>query len=452
TPRADAATCTMTTGSWDGTANVDNSGHTHGTATFSSCTGAGTFTPAVGDTISIPAAVTLTVTGSGTVANVAFPDPVAAGSHALVINSPATLTVTTATTMTVSTGASHGTITVDSGATLTSPTIAVGSAEAVTNNGTTTVATALSGLGTFTNGNGSVLNLGGTSTITTLSASTVTNTVNYTGGAQTVNDPAGGTAHHYSTLGASGTLAKTIANTIRIDAGLRIDTAATVTLSGSSVTANKLYFDGFLQRAGTHGAAASSATYKTDTYFTSGVNQLITIATGHTSSGGSSSGSGVTLTINASDLNSDSSNTTTDTTTTDTTTTSDVVCAPGQVYNAESGEKCTSFTGTETISCPAGAMYQSTTGKKCTAWGAAGAGTPGASGNAYAFGTLVVKLGSKGGACLAWQTFLNAHGANLATDGACGKLTMAAARAWQTSVGLVADGLLGPASRAKANQ
>lgn len=76
--------------------------------------------------------------------------------------------------------------------------------------------------------------------------------------------------------------------------------------------------------------------------------------------------------------------------------------------------------------------------------------TPNAQG--YAFGTGVVREGTKGNACLAWQTFLNDKvNAGLITDGWCGKSTMAAARSWQASVGLVADGLLGPMSRTKAN-
>ncbi|MFA6257041.1 MAG: Ig-like domain-containing protein [Candidatus Paceibacterota bacterium] len=79
-------------------------------------------------------------------------------------------------------------------------------------------------------------------------------------------------------------------------------------------------------------------------------------------------------------------------------------------------------------------------------------GTP-ASPNAqgYAFGTLTVKMGTKGEACRAWQMFLNAKSnAGLVTDGWCGKLTIAAAKKWQGSMGLVADGFLGPMSRSKA--
>lgn len=75
--------------------------------------------------------------------------------------------------------------------------------------------------------------------------------------------------------------------------------------------------------------------------------------------------------------------------------------------------------------------------------------TPNAQG--YAFGTLTVKEGTKGEACKAWQMFLNEKAnAGLMTDGNCGPKTMAAAKAWQASVGLTADGFLGAMSRAKA--
>ena len=90
--------------------------------------------------------------------------------------------------------------------------------------------------------------------------------------------------------------------------------------------------------------------------------------------------------------------------------------------------------------CPLGHIFSIVTGQRCTTWTAP----------TYAFGTVLVKLWSRGDACKAWQTFLNTRNANLVLDGVCGPLTMAAARAWQASVGLVADGLLGPLSRAKA--
>jgi photosystem II stability/assembly factor-like uncharacterized protein/methionine-rich copper-binding protein CopC len=70
----------------------------------------------------------------------------------------------------------------------------------------------------------------------------------------------------------------------------------------------------------------------------------------------------------------------------------------------------------------------------------------------YNFANILVKLGTKGQVCETWQNFLNDHGAHLVVDGQCGKLTIAAAKLWQASVGLKADGILGPLSRAKARQ
>ncbi|MFZ3011694.1 MAG: peptidoglycan-binding protein [Minisyncoccia bacterium] len=75
--------------------------------------------------------------------------------------------------------------------------------------------------------------------------------------------------------------------------------------------------------------------------------------------------------------------------------------------------------------------------------------TPNAQG--YAFGTLLVKEGTKGESCKAWQMFLNDKtNAGLVADGNCGPKTMVAAKAWQASVGLTADGMLGAMSRTKA--
>lgn len=72
-------------------------------------------------------------------------------------------------------------------------------------------------------------------------------------------------------------------------------------------------------------------------------------------------------------------------------------------------------------------------------------------GNNYAFGQTLIKNGTRGEACRAWQTFFNQKsGAGLMVDGICGPKTIEVAKTWQTSVGLIADGLLGPASRSKA--
>jgi hypothetical protein len=105
-----------------------------------------------------------------------------------------------------------------------------------------------------------------------------------------------------------------------------------------------------------------------------------------------------------------------------------VVCVYGDVFNTETGQKCTTWMK-QVVSAESG-----TSGSK----------------NVYVFGTALVKLGSKGSACKAWQEFFNTHGFKLTADGLCGKFTMKAARAWQLSVGLKADGFLGPLSRLKA--
>mgnify|MGYP001585092727 CR=1 FL=1 len=133
-----------------------------------------------------------------------------------------------------------------------------------------------------------------------------------------------------------------------------------------------------------------------------------------------------------------------------------VSCLPGQMFNTMTGQKCT--TVTSAVVCSSGQIFSPTTGEKCDTFVSTPSSpyvpfyTPSTpSGAGYAFGNTLVKQGIKGGACKAWQMFLNDKAnAGLAADGACGKLTMAAARAWQASMGLKADGLLGAMSRAKA--
>jgi hypothetical protein len=90
--------------------------------------------------------------------------------------------------------------------TLTSATLltVTGAAVVLTNNGTINAATALSGTGGVTQGATGILNIGGTSGITTLTATAVGNTVNYTGAAQTVK------VTTYQNLTLSGSGAKTI--------------------------------------------------------------------------------------------------------------------------------------------------------------------------------------------------------------------------------------------------
>jgi hypothetical protein len=73
---------------------------------------------------------------------------------------------------------------------------------ALTNNGTVTASTALSGTNTFTQGANAILNIGGSSGITGLTATANPNTVNYTGTGQTLKT---GTYHHLN-LSGSGTV------------------------------------------------------------------------------------------------------------------------------------------------------------------------------------------------------------------------------------------------------
>jgi hypothetical protein len=92
-----------------------------------------------------------------------------------------------------------------------------------TNGGTVTVAAALGGAGTLTNAAAGTLNIGGTSGITTLTATVVGNTVNYTGAAQTVKATA------YYDLGLSGSGAKTMTGVTTIGGSLSVSGSATMT-------------------------------------------------------------------------------------------------------------------------------------------------------------------------------------------------------------------------------
>ncbi|MCX6224223.1 MAG: hypothetical protein NTV01_05655, partial [Bacteroidia bacterium] len=118
-----------------------------------------------------------------------------------------------------------------SGSTITSiPRVAV--TGTVTNAGTLTVGTALTGAGTLTNGNGTTgtLNIGGTVSVTTLTANAANNLVNYTGAAQTAK------VTIYNNLTLSGSLAKTFATTPTVNGVLSLEGTATVTVATGVVT------------------------------------------------------------------------------------------------------------------------------------------------------------------------------------------------------------------------
>ncbi|OYU95156.1 MAG: hypothetical protein CFE21_12680 [Bacteroidetes bacterium B1(2017)] len=118
-------------------------------------------------------------------------------------------------------------VTVDVTATVASLTV-TGS---ITNNSSLTVSTTFAGAGSLTNSATGVLNIGGTSTINTLTATAAGNTVNYSGAAQTAC-----IVTTYDNLTLSGTLAKTFANAITVNGTLSMEGTATLTLTAGALT------------------------------------------------------------------------------------------------------------------------------------------------------------------------------------------------------------------------
>ncbi|KAF0237561.1 MAG: hypothetical protein FD181_1799 [Prolixibacteraceae bacterium] len=100
----------------------------------------------------------------------------------------------------------------------------------LTNNGNLTVGTALAGTGGLTNSATGVLNIGGTSAITTLTATAAGNTVNYTGAAQTAK------VTTYSNLTLSGSGNKTFSTTPTVNGLLSLEGTAAVIVTTGVVT------------------------------------------------------------------------------------------------------------------------------------------------------------------------------------------------------------------------
>jgi len=141
-------------------------------------------------------------------------------------------TATTIPTVTFSTGSSYtnnGTLTVATLLTVTGTGV-------LTNNGTITATTALSGTGGVTQGTTGILNIGGTSGITTLTATAVGNTVNYTGAAQTVK------ATTYDKLILSGSGVKTI-GVVTVNDLLSMEGTATASAAPTYGTAATLQYN-----------------------------------------------------------------------------------------------------------------------------------------------------------------------------------------------------------------
>jgi hypothetical protein len=109
-----------------------------------------------------------------------------------------------------------------------------GGAVVLTNTNTLTVGTALSGTGGITQGAGATLNIGGTNTITNMTATASGNTVNYTGAAQTIH------SNNYVNLGLAGSGAKTLqAGTTAITGNLVLSgTVSTTGVTGLTIGGN----------------------------------------------------------------------------------------------------------------------------------------------------------------------------------------------------------------------
>jgi hypothetical protein len=106
-----------------------------------------------------------------------------------------------------------------------------GAAIRLTNNGTINSTAVLSGTGGVTQGATGILNIGGTSTITTLTATATGNLVNYTGAAQTCKV----TTYYNLTLSGTGTATKTFATTPTVNGVLSLEGTATVVVTGTGV-------------------------------------------------------------------------------------------------------------------------------------------------------------------------------------------------------------------------
>lgn len=132
----------------------------------------------------------------------------------------------------------------------------------VTNNNTLTVATALIGTGRLVQAVNAVLNIGGTATITGLTATANPNYVNYTGAAQSVKAVA------YNFLSLSGSGAKSILAGTSTTATLAISGTATASIAALlNINVASLSLGGSNKINGTWGSTSSAATNKNNTWF-----------------------------------------------------------------------------------------------------------------------------------------------------------------------------------------
>ncbi|MFA5773622.1 MAG: peptidoglycan-binding protein [Candidatus Paceibacterota bacterium] len=460
-----------------------------GTGTFSSGAGVYTFANGAAQTLGGTRAITITtITNSDTTGNgLTLQDDgvtittLTQGASSVLTFAGAIPTITTldadTNTNTVQyTGTSqavkadtYSSLTVNGGGTATvgGTTVVNGTltaTTAITNNSTLTVTTALAGL-LLTNGASATLNLGGTSTVTTLTATAASNTVNYTAsGAQTVKDPA--TEVDYVNLGLSGSGAKSIASNTDVSGNITMGGTAKITLLTDSLSsADKLYFGTSLQRSGTWGAAAATATNETDTYFTAGVTYHITVASGSSSSSGGSGGGGGS-TINCGSLYTLVNGACVAKVVTPVVIPAVVApgCSGGNLFNTSTGAACVN-NAVIPQGCSGGNLFNTSTGAACpvsaTPATPATPAVPGVSSAtpatpatpaSYNFGISTLKNGSKGEGVKELQRFLNVKlNLGLVIDGKLGPKTIAVIKTWQKNNGLVADGLVGAKTKAKMN-
>ena len=151
------------------------------------------------------------------------------------------------------------------------PNVVLNSGASLTNNGTLTVATSLSGTGALTNGATGVLNFGGPSIAPTLNASAAGNLVSYSGGAQTVFATA------YDQLVLRGSGVKSILAGTSVATNLSVAPAGTASASiaaGQTIPTGSLLLGGTLQVSGTWGGTGSGAAHVNPTYFAATTGKL----------------------------------------------------------------------------------------------------------------------------------------------------------------------------------
>jgi len=218
-----AGALTVTTGNFDtGAVNntITSATSVTGTLTVSSLTGTKTFTGDV--TVNVGGVWNETaaedISFGGSLTNNATTWTASVGVHTF---SGTSKTISGSTATIIPSVSISGTIANSN--TLTVSTLLT-IAGTLTNNGTVTATTALSGVGGFTNAAAGTLNIGGTSGITTLTATASGNTVDYNGaGAQTVK------VVSYDNFTLSNGGAKTMTSVTTIGGDLMISGAATMT-------------------------------------------------------------------------------------------------------------------------------------------------------------------------------------------------------------------------------